>query len=70
MLMWSVSLLAIKVEDSWINYLIEFRSGSFTNALAHAIKDRVLFGVAILPGQYEKLRIVRACCYVLFKKIQ
>ena len=37
MLMWSVSLLAIKVENSWINYLIEFRSGSFTNALAHAI---------------------------------
>ena len=51
--MWSVPLLAIKVEDSWINYLVEFRSGSFTNALAHAIKDRVLFGVATLPGQYE-----------------
>ena len=36
MLMWSVSLPA-KVEDSQINCLIEFRSGSFTNALAHAI---------------------------------
>ena len=37
MLSRSVSLPAIKVEDGWINCLIEFRSGSFTNALAHAI---------------------------------
>ena len=37
MLMWSVSLPAIKVEDGWINCLLEFRPGSFTNAVAHAI---------------------------------